>query len=246
MSPACFKTILRNLALRLVQGALLLATLAATAVQAEPSAPADWFPEQPDTPRYQWLPEPCPGCAALEPRPEWLAMAGLAGVRKIHFLSAPGEDNGPAYSVAPDGIALAPSALALEGCRLSFVVGHEIAHIALRHFDEDALTMAALSGRRSDWTSSGNEAIHLLDDNFPLAFRMADFWQMQEREADWVGSLLAAEACGCRIEESALPFLRQEEGYGGGIAASHQASAERARFLQSFAASARRLAERSY
>jgi hypothetical protein len=203
--------------------------------------PASWFPEQPDTPRFDWTYQACEGCRAMTPRPEWLAMARLSGLDQVRFLLAPDETNGPAYSFAPNVIVLAPSALKLQPCHLSFLVGHELVHIAQRHFDEDAITAVVIAGKQQDWTRSGAKAMQLLDDNFPLALKMSGVWQQQEREADWVGALLAAQACRCTLEQSALSYLRKDAGYGGGIAAAHEDSAMRVRFLESFADSAKRL-----
>jgi hypothetical protein len=68
-------------------------------------------------------------------------------------------------------------------------------------------------------------------------------WQEQENDADWMGALLAAQACGCSIESGALAYLRHESEAGGGIAAAHAPSAERIRRLLPFTESARRLVE---
>jgi Zn-dependent protease with chaperone function len=215
-------------------------------VQADGPVRAMWFPDQPETPHFAWTFRPCDGCQTVQPRAEWLAMEKLAGLPEVRFLTTPEEANGPAYSYAPNTIVLAPSALRLAPCQLSFLVGHEMVHIAQRHFDEDAIALSLLSGKPAGWTRDGQEAISLLDDNFPLALRMSVFWQEQEREADWVGALLAAQACGCSLEDGALSYLRANPGDGGGVAATHEGSAERARFLQAFAESARRLVKRSY
>jgi hypothetical protein len=104
------------------------------------------------------------------------------------------------------------------------------------------LAISVLSGKPENWTHSGDEAMHLLEDNFGLAIRMSDIWQQQEQEADWVGALLAAQACHCSIEDSALSYLRVDERYGGGVGAAHDTSLNRLHFLQTFAESARRLA----
>ena len=155
---------------------------------------------------------------------------------------APSEANGPAYSFAPNAVVIAPSALKLGFCHLSFLIGHEIVHLAQRHFDEDAVAATALSGKPENWTRKGAEAMQLLEDNFILALRMSVLWQQQEREADWVGALLAAQACRCNIEDSALSYLRADQDDGGGVAAAHERSASRVRFLQAFGLSAKRLA----
>jgi Peptidase family M48 len=207
---------------------------------------ANWFPDRPDTPHFAWTFKPCESCKTLEPKPEWTAMAVLAGLEDIRFLLAPDEENGPAYSYAPHAIVLAPSALKLKSCQLAFLVGHEMVHVAQRHFDEDAATLSVLSGKPATWTTDGEEAMSLLEGNFPLALRMSEIWQQQEREADWIGALLAANACGCSLEDSALSYFRADVGYGGGVAVSHDVSAERAHFLQPFAESAKRLAARAY
>jgi hypothetical protein len=219
--------------------AFLLAPLFA---EAGNPARAKWFPDQPSTPRFDWTYTPCEGCRALHAKPEWKAMARLAGLENVHFLLAPNETSGPAYSFAPNAVVIAPSALKLGVCHLSFLIGHEIVHLAQRHFDEDALAAATLSGKPQSWTRKGAEAMQLLEDNFILALRMSDLWQQQEREADWVGALLAAQACRCSIEDSALSYLRKDTGYGGGVAAAHETSASRVRFLQAFNVSAKRLA----
>jgi hypothetical protein len=203
---------------------------------------AGWFPDQPNTPHFAWVYKPCEGCTILQPEPAWVKMAGLAGLSDFHFLLAPNEANGQAYSFAPNAVVVSPSALKLKPCQLAFIVGHELVHIAQRHFDEDAMILSVLSGKSPEWTHDGEEAMHLLDDDFPLALRMSPTWQQQEREADWVGALLAANACGCTLEESALSYLRDDGDAGGGIAASHEISPERLHDLQVFDESAKRLA----
>jgi len=218
--------------------------LAIPAAQAREPARADWFPDQPSTPHFDWTYTPCNGCRSIKPRVEWIAMARLAGLKDVNFLLAPDETNGPAYSYAPNAIVVSLSALKLESCHLSFIIGHEMVHIAQRHFDEDVLAISVMSGKPENWTHSGDEAMHLLEDNFGLAIRMSHLWQQQEQEADWVGALLAAQACHCSVEDSALSYLRADEHYGGGVGAAHDASVNRLHFLQAFAESARRLAAR--
>lgn len=226
--------------------ALSLFALMGKPVQAGETAKALWFPDQPNAPRYAWSYAPCEACERIEPYPGWRLMAEMAGLRDIRFLIAADEDSGSAYSAAPNVLVLAPSALGLDTCQQAFVVGHEIAHLAQRHFDEDARLLSALSGKAAGWTRNGERAMGLLDGNIALAFRMSQHWRWQEREADWLGALLAAEVYGCRLEDGALPYLRAAEGLGGGIAAAHDPSARRAEFLDAFAESARRLAFHAY
>jgi hypothetical protein len=219
--------------------------LAIPVAHARESTRANWFPDQPSIPHFDWTYAPCEGCRALKPRAEWIAMARLAGLKDVHFLLAPNEDSGPAYSYAPKAIVVSPSALKLQPCHLSFIIGHEMVHVAQRHFDEDALAISALSGKSENWTHNGEEVMHLLEDNFGLALRMSEVWQQQEEEADWVGALLAAQGCQCNLEDSALSYLRADKRYGGGVAAAHDTSLNRLHFLQAFAESARRLARQA-
>lgn len=205
---------------------------------------APWFPGPPQINRFNWSGEACDGCAAMAPRAEWKAMAALAGLDGVRFLLAPDASNGPAWSYAPDVVVLAPSALKLPDCQLAFVVGHELVHIAQRHFDEDAHDLLVLSGRPANWTLNGQTAMGLLDGDFALALRMSPTWLQQEREADWVGSLLAAQACKCSLEQSALSYFNRQAQDGGGLASSHDTESERMNFLKPFAYSARRLARR--
>ena len=172
-------------------------------------------------------------------------MAALAGLRGVRFQIAPDASGGPAYSAAPDVVVLSPAALQLPPCQLAFVIGHEIAHIAMRHFDEDAIALSVFSGKSAQWTHKGEEVMQLVDGDFGLALRVSHLWQEQETEADWVGALLAAQASGCSIEASALAYFRHDGEPGGGIAAAHAPSAERMRQLLPFAESARRLTERA-
>ena len=209
------------------------------------SAPAAWFPEPPAIRHYDWTYQPCPGCEELAPRSEWVRMAELAGVPNVRFINASDENNGPAYSTPPNVVVLTPSALKLEACQLAFVIGHEIVHIAQRHFDEDAIALSVMSGMSNNWTDQGAEALQLADGDFGLALRVSHLWQEQENEADWMGFLLAAQACGCSIESSALAYLRHEMDAGGGLAAAHAPSEERIRHLLPFTESARRLAQRA-
>jgi hypothetical protein len=178
----------------------------------------------------------------LVPRPTWRHMAALAGLSKVQFRVAADESGGDAYSVAPDVVVLSPAALKLKPCQLAFLVGHEIAHIARRHFDEDAIALSVYSGKPANWTRQGSEAMELVDGDFGLALRVSHLWQQQEQEADWLGVLLAAQACGCSIESGAMAYFRQDLGSGGGIAAAHATSVERMRQLIPFTESAQRLA----
>lgn len=214
----------------------------ATLAKPAPQRPT-WFPDQPPA-AYEWHYAPCQGCTALTPRPAWLRMQELAGLDEVHFLLAANEQWGPAYSFPPDAVAISPTALRLSDCQLNFLVGHELVHIAQRHFDEDARTAAVLSGLAPTWTRSGKRALSLLDGNFTLALKMSPQWQQQEREADWVGALLAAQAGGCAMRDGALAYLDRQAGYGGGLAAAHETSAERVHFLAGFSASAAILAAR--
>ena len=222
---------------------LILFVWAASVHAAQP-VPAVWFPDTPTIRHYVWADQPCPGCTALSPRPGWSRMAELAGVPNVQFKTASGESGGHAYSVAPNVVVLSPSALKLEACQLAFLVGHEMVHIAQRHFDEDAIALSVYSGKPAHWTRQGDEAMQLADGNFSLALRVSHLWQQQEQEADWLGTLLAAQASGCSIERGALAYFRQDGESGGGIAAAHPPSSERIGQLLPFAESARRLTQR--
>jgi len=222
---------------------LFLMLLACTgSLHAAKPVPAEWFPDTPTFRHYAWEDQPCPGCEALVPRATWRRMAALAGLPKVQFKAAPDESGGDAYSVAPNVVVLSPSALKLKPCQLAFLVGHEIVHIAQRHFDEDAIALSVYSGKPANWTRQGSEAMELVDGDFGLALRVSHLWQQQEQEADWLGALLAAQACGCSIESGAMAYFRQDPGSGGGIAAAHAASTERMRQLIPFTESAQRLA----
>jgi hypothetical protein len=206
---------------------------------------AAWFPDAPHFTRFTWEGESCDGCKSLAPHSEWKTMAALAGISEIHFVLSPDDSNGHAWSYAPNTVVLSSSALGLPDCQLAFVVGHELVHIAQRHFDEDAHDVLALSGKPADWTRDGDTAMSLLDGDFSLALDMSTTWQQQEREADWVGSLLAAQACGCSLEKGALSYFRKDGQDGGGLAAAHDTNSERISFLKAFVDSARRLASRA-
>jgi|GEM_PF-5144976 len=207
------------------------------------AGPAAWFPESPHIRNYAWAYEPCAGCVELAARPAWRRMAALAGVPEVRFVSAPDDSNGEAYSAAPNVVVLSPSAQTLDGCQLAFVIGHEIVHIAQRHFDEDAVALSVFSGRPADWTDKGEDAIQLTDGDFGLALRVSHLWQAQEIEADWMGALLAAQGSGCSIESSALSYLRLDSEAGGGMATTHAPNLERVRRLLPFTESAQRLAD---
>ncbi len=209
--------------------------------QSATAAPADWFPDPPALRHFAWSHQHCPGCQAYDAPPAWQNMAELAGVRAIRFFLSPDESLGPAYSAAPNVIVLTPAALQLKACQLAFVIGHEIVHIAQRHFDEDAVALSVYSGRPGNWTDSGEAAMQLTEGDFGLALRVSHLWQAQEQEADWMGSLLAAQACGCSIESGALAYLGDEINAGGGLAAAHAPSMERIRRLMPFTESAKHL-----
>ena len=234
---------LRSHAIRCV--ALGLVLMAVPVMSAMGATKAGWFPDPPSTPLFTWSYKPCDGCTDLQPATAWINMSGRAGLQDIHFLLAPDETNGPAYSYAPNAVVLSPAALKLKPCQLSFLVGHELVHIAQRHFDEDAAILSVMSGKKPGWTHVGERAMHLLDDDFVLALRMSPTWQQQEREADWMGALLAADACGCTVEQGAFSYLQGDADAGGGVAAAHESSRERLHFLQAFDESAKRLAARA-
>lgn len=206
-------------------------------------APADWFPDPPTLRHYVWNYQPCLDCAAYAAPADWHRMAALAGLRTPRFFLSPDESLGPAYSAAPNVIVLALSALKLDRCQLAFVVGHEIVHIAQRHFDEDANALSVYSGKPGNWTERGEDALQLSEGDFGLALRVSHLWQAQELEADWIGALLAAQASGCGIESGALAYFQREIEAGGGVAAAHAPSLERIRQLLPFADSAKRLVE---
>lgn len=226
------------------QGVCLSLLVCAGVVHAAQPVTAAWFPDAPTFRQYTWAEQPCPECSQLSPEPAWIRMVALAGLREVRFKGAPDESGGQAYSVAPDVVVLSPSALELETCQLAFLVGHEIAHIARRHFDEDAIALSVFSGKAAQWTRQGEDAMQLADGNFSLALRVSHLWQQQEQEADWLGALLAAQACGCSIKAGALAYFGQDAESGGGIAATHAPSAERMRQLLPFTDSAQRLADR--
>lgn len=227
---------------RAARGCAVLSVLCSVVSGALAGDKAPWFPGQPETRRFSWAGETCEGCDALTPRPEWKAMASLAGLKDIRFLLTPDESKGPAWSYAPDVVVLAPSALKLPDCQLAFVVGHELVHIAQRHFDEDAHNLLVLSGKPANWTRTGETALGLL--NFSLALHLSATWHQQEHEADWMGALLAAQACKCSLEKSALSYLSEDGQYGGGLASAHAPESERIDSLRPFIDSARKLASR--
>lgn len=229
---------------RAARGCIVLSVLCSVVSGTLAGDKALWFPGQPETSRFSWAGEACEGCDALTPRSEWKAMAALAGLNKIRFLLAPDESKGPAWSYAPNVVVLAPSALNLPDCQLAFVVGHELVHIAQRHFDEDAHNLLVLSGKPVNWTRTGETALGLLDGDFSLALRLSAIWHQQEHEADWMGALLAAQACKCSLEKSALSYLSEDRQYGGGLASTHATGSERIDSLRPFVDSAKNLASR--
>lgn len=220
---------------------LILLACAGSSHAAQP-APAKWFPDAPTFCQHVWVDAPSPGCEALSPQPAWRRMAALAGAPEVQFRIAPDNSGGNAHSVAPDVMVLWPVALKLMPCQLAFLVGHEIAHVARHHFDEDAMALSIYSGKPANWTRQGSEAMELVNGDFGLALWVSHLWQLQEQEADWPGVLLAAQACGCSIESGAMAYFRLDLGSGGGIAAAHAASTERIRQRIPFTESAQRLA----
>ncbi len=215
-----------------------VACLAATAAHAEP---ASWFPDPPTTPHYQWAGTACAHCVTLTPPANWRTMAVLAGVPAVRFLLDEHTAD-TAFAAPPDVVVVSPALLALDRCQQAFVVGHEIAHIARRHYDEDAHAVQIMSERRGLWTNRGEQAMQLLDGDMGLALKLTVHWQHQEREADWLGSLLAAQTSGCELEFAAESFLHGDSREGG-VLASHADNPQRLRDLTPFRASARLLAE---
>ena len=226
-------------------GLFLILLVCTGSLHAAQPPSAEWFPDSPTFRHYAWDDQPCHGCMALIPNPTWDRMVELAGLSDVRFKAAPDESGGQAYSVAPNVVVLSPSALKLAPCQLAFIVGHEIVHIAQRHFDEDAIALSVYSGKPAHWTQQGEDAMQLADGNFGLALRVSHMWQQQEQEADWLGALLAAQACGCNIEAGALAYFRDDGESGGGLAAAHASSRERMQQLLPFIESARRLAARA-
>lgn len=227
-------------------GLCLILLFRTSFLHAAQPVPAPWFPDAPTFRHYIWNEQPCPGCTALSPQPAWTRMASRAGLSQVNFKRAPDESEGHAYSVAPDLVVLSPSALKLPRCQLAFVIGHEIAHIAQRHFDEDAIALSVYSGKPATWTRQGEGALQLADGNFGLVLKLSPLWQKQEQEADWLGALLAAQVYGCNLEESALAYFRQDDDESDSdMAATHPSDAQRIQQLLPFAESARRLTARA-
>jgi len=205
---------------------------------------AIWFPDKPIQAAYEWSYAPCEACVPVAPQRDWQKMQQLAGLSSVHFLVASGDQWGDAYSFAPNAVVLSRSAMKLPRCQLDFVIGHEMVHLAMHDFDEDAHSVAVLSGFRPGWTQNGSLALSLLDGDYRLAIQMSPIWMEQERRADWVGALLSAQGGGCQIQEGALAYLTKQAGYGGGIGAAHEVNSARARFLEGFSEPAARLAAR--
>jgi len=224
--------------------AICLGYLASASMSHANVGEAEWFPDRPDQQAYEWHYKPCPDCVPLEVPRDWQRMQRLAGLETVHYLKAKSDKMGDAYSFAPNGLVLSEAALRLPRCQLDFVVGHELVHLAMHDYDEDANSVAVLSGMKPSWTHNGKQALSLLSGDYALAIKMASVWQGQERWADWVGALLAAEGAGCTLQVGALPYLDAKAGYGGGIGAAHEADAVRARFLAGFSEPVARLAAR--
>ena len=219
------------------RAAAWLALVFAPTVAAEP---ADWFPAPPDLPRYQWQPAACGNCVALDAPSTWKRMAELAGVPGAHFVVAL-TDVEQAVSLAPDIVVIAPALFKLGVCQQAFVIGHELAHLARRHFDAEAVAVLTQSGRPPHWTASGNAALQLLDGDYRLVMQLSRVWQAQEHEADRLGSLLAAQAGGCELVAGALAFLGAEADNEAGLYLTHASARQRIAELLPFAERVRAL-----
>lgn len=110
-------------------------------------------------------------------------MAALAGVDETPFLLTRDAD-GLAAAAPVDTVIVAPALLTLSRCQQAFVVGHELAHLARRHYDEDASAALAYSGRSTAWTANGDRAVGLTNGDFGLAWQLSALWRSQEHEAD--------------------------------------------------------------
>lgn len=222
-------------------GLLLLLSCASGYCESPKVMPAIWFPDPPSIRYYKWTQATCDGCKALPMPPSWQRMAGLAGVTGVRIVLAPDEQRGDAYAMAPGTVVVAPSVLRLASCQQAFVIGHELVHIAQRHFDEDAMALSVFSGLSSEWTDWGEDAVALVDGDMGLALRMSHIWQRQEDEADWIGALLAAQGAGCNFAMGPVAYLRHELDSGGGVAAAHASGSTRLQRLLPFAPLADRL-----
>ena len=223
---------------------LLLAQLAAWGAQATPALARDqWMPDPPFVGQLVWDIEPPSerSCdARIDHRDTALIErlsrhAGLAGVQ-IEVCS----EQYAASSIPPGVLRVAPQILGLPHCQKAFILGHELAHLAMRHSEEEFVATLDLSRARR---RTASEALAIESADLAVVLDLGPLLIAQEREADWIGAMLAATE-GCNLAASALAFLSQEalHGDGGGIASAHEENLVRIRLLQSMRPMADRLA----
>ena len=223
---------------RLMLGFFLLgcAALPAWAVEA-------WMPERPSFRGVDWDVATAPpgGCEVVDLAQHSLLsrLSALAGLRMpaLYLCAGRGVE---ASTLPPYGIAVTGELASLPLCQKAFVLGHELAHLAMRHAEE---TAAALRSVARLPTASAVDAFAVADFDMSLLLHLSPLLRAQEIEADRLGALLAA-GLGCPLEQSGLAYLKRLPLQGArAVVETHDGPAERARKLQPLAASATAIVE---
>ena len=212
----------------------MLAWLALIASGGQVWAQEKWMPDKlavaalPD-----WADVKSSGCVA--PGGATLAMfdrlkesAGAARA-ELAVCAATGDE---ARALPSARIEISPRVEGLTQCERAFVLGHELAHVALGHADFEAHYLIALAHLP---TQSAADAMAAADYDLSLVFELLPTAQEDEYEADWVGALLAGTQ-GCSLDAGALHYFRRfvRSMSGQGLLPTHEEFGRRMERLQSW------------
>lgn len=190
-------------------------------------ARAPWMPNKlVSVPLKDWVIAEAAGCraASAETQRIFEALRETSGATKaVLFVCSSLADDARAL---PNGrIEIGTKMEKLARCERTFVLGHELAHVALGHADFEAYYLSALARLPRP---SAADAYAAADFDFSLALDMQQTAQEDEYEADWVGSLLAGTR-GCSLKRSAEAYFRSRMSAAGasGVLRTHEDAAER-------------------
>lgn len=222
--------------LLMLMALLLIAPTATRAVEA-------WMPEAPHFHGLVWdlAPAPLGDCerVTLSDQSLLARLAKMAGIRMplLYLCAGPAA---AAWTLPPRALAVTGELAGLPYCQKAFVLGHELAHLAMHHAEETALALRDLARLP---TASAADAFAAADFDMALLLQLSPLLRAQESEADRLGVMLAA-GLGCRLDQSGLAYLKQLPAKNSqAVVATHAATSQRVRELQPFSASANTIVE---